>query len=505
MSLSRCVLLVCLISFSAAAGLFFFGSKLGYEEFRGGYAVLSVDAYEDEANLLSLLQQERSIFTGDIISESSQRVYLDEFDKVITIPLNQYEARIFPFDPRNDGYAGKLKEIFINDDKRLLYVPLPAGNWNTSVLDKQFSDLLGDISFSAEYSGVGRPLLFFFASYAAASFLLFIICLFYRKQQGGIACILALIPVMASLAFFGSHGIACAAVLTAVFVILKDLIFEYIALSGVKLKKRQFKLKSIYNELIIPFRFYWFLLFITPAVFFVIIYFSQINIIFPLAVSAVSLIVFLLSIKIMSISKVKHKRFTPVMIIRRKTPETALPFFVLPFSLAAVFILFMSSNMTAFYESNKNFDNIITEKDYYDHIEYQEFFSYRRIDNSSSAFPDFHYGDDNLPSMSAAVIRNINQNDYPSFPLKQLMDFFNDVNSKNKTDISGDSSALSVKLSFLVLLLYLIPVFFPKRKNNQMPKIRTIRASGILRSKGINWNKKTLYNGRNNTSIQKDA
>ena len=506
MSFFRSFLLVCLISFAAAFGLLILGSLMGYEEFRGGYAVLSVDASVDDAAVVSLLQSGDNNFGGTPVSESSQWVFLDEFDSINKIPLAQYPARILPFDPRNDGYAGKLKQLFLKDEKRLFYIPLQAGNWDVNLLDKQLSSLLGDIYFSVDYYGVGRPLYLFFIAYAAASFCFFIICLIRKKQSGKIACIITLIPVLSSFAFFGAHGIACAAVFLAFFILLRDLLTELSILpaSG-----------KIYKKYFLPYRLYWFFLLLFPPVFYILIYFSQIKLFFFISAGAAAFLVFFLSLKIMSVSRKEHKRFTPVLIMRKRSPEFVLPFYILPFAAAAVFVLFAAPYMTAVYDSEKKFDAFITEKDYYDHINFQASFSVRQINDpnvSAGAFPEFFFDADGLPSILSAANITVNMNDFPPFPLRNLMDFFNDVNSRNKTSSIGSSGTIAGKLSLLVLLLFILPGLFIRRNNDQASKIKLnkikIQAGGSglkSRNKGINWNKKTMYNGKSHLSIQKDA
>jgi len=182
MSFFRSVLLASLISLLAALVLLFIGSAMGYEEFRSGYAVLITDDSIDDAVILSRLESGDIIFGGSPISESSQWVLLDEFDSIKKVPLDQFSSRIFPFDPRNDGYAGKLRDVFVRDGKRFVYVPLFAGNWKANFLNKKFNELMGDIPFSVEYYGISRPLALFFIVYAAAS-VSFLSCVMRKEKS----------------------------------------------------------------------------------------------------------------------------------------------------------------------------------------------------------------------------------------------------------------------------------------------------------------------------------
>jgi len=514
MSVFRSFLLICLISFSAAFGLLFLGSLMGYEEFRGGYAVVSADAALEDKFVLSLLDKGSHFFGGTPVSESSQWVLLDEFDSIKKIPLDQYYDRVFHFDPRNDGYADKLKEIFIKDDKRFFYIPLQAGSWNVSLINEQFDNIFGDIPYSVNYFGVGRPLYLFFAAYGAASLLFFIICLIKRKNTNGTGSIIALIPVFSSLAFFGAHGIACAAVFSAFFILLKDLCYELkIQLSGgVSRANRNFSLKRFFKNYIFQYRFCWLFFLLFPAVFACIVYFSQVKILFICAVFASSLAVFILSQKIISVTRKKHKRFNPVLIIKQSDPKFAFPVYILPFAAAAVFVLIAAPYMTSSYDSEGKFDVTVGENDYHDHLNFQVFFSVRKIGSTSAFFPEFFYDADGLPSITVSKTQSLNLNDFPPFPLKPLLDFFEDVNSGQRMSPSGGTGRISDKLLLLVLLPFLLPGLFARKKSSHSSEIKLKilnktqgESSGKYRFKGINWNKKKMYNNSNYMSIQKDA
>ncbi|MCL2808703.1 MAG: hypothetical protein FWD24_01415 [Treponema sp.] len=491
MSIFRSILIICLITLIVALGLLFFGSRVGYEEFRGGYAVLSTDISTDDKMIHTLLDKGEDYFGGAPVSESSQWVLLDEFDSLRMIPLDKYFSRVFYFDPRNDGYAEKLRDIFIQDDKRYVYIPLKTGNWNSNFLNKQFNELLDGISFSIEYFGIGRPLNLFFLAYAAASLIFLIFYLINKKHKRRVVSIIVLIPVLSSLAFFGASGIACAALLFAFFLMLKEPLDEYSVLIGDSGKKKNLNL--FYKEIILPYRFYWILLPLFVIAFSVLIIFSQLKPIFIIVVFAAALIVFAFSMRVLSLLKRVHKRFMPVLIIKRSFPEFKFPFYMLPFIAAAVFVIFSAPYMSAAYDSAKRFDTIISEDDYHDHLYHQVSFSTRKIGRSGSyaAFPNFFIDTDGLPSMEiiAGANYNVNINNYPPFPLKQLMDFFIDINSGQKANAGIGSGGFIEKASLLVLLLFFIPYFF----------------TGKTRLAGINWNMKSLYNKRNQLRVQKDA
>jgi hypothetical protein len=508
MSFFRSVLLASLISLLAAIGLLFIGSAMGYEEFRGGYAVIITDDTIEDGAILSRLESGDLFFGGSLVSESSQWVLLDEFDSVKRIPLDQFTSRIFPFDPRNDGYAGKLRDVFVRDGKRFVYVPLFAGNWKANFLDKKFYELMGDIPFSVEYYGIGRPLSLFFIFYAAASVILLIMCYAKRKVHRSIVNIIPMIPVLSSLGFFGAAGIGSAALLFALFILLKEPLNELVNPPPLIKKGRNFKI--IYKEIITPYKFYWLFIPVFAAALSILTIFSQLKALFLIAVTAASFAVFFFSLKIVSFSGVEHKRFNPLMIVRRRFPEFVFPMYILPFVIGAFLTMFFTPFMSGSYDSGNKFDVIVTEQDYYDHLTYQTSFSTRRLgDDSSSSYPAFFYDTDGLVSMGkTGAAQSVKMSDFPNFPLKQLMEFFNNVNNGDIVNSGKSTGRIRENLSLLVLLLFIFPGLIFRGKNdgsNDGSFDGLKKNSRKLRPIGINWNNKLLYNYWSLLRSRKDA
>jgi len=509
MSFFRSVLLASLISLLAAIGLLFIGSAMGYEEFRGGYALLITDdTIEDEA-ILSRLESGDLFFGGSPVSESSQWVLLDEFDSIKRIPLNQFSSRIFPFDPRNDGYAGKLRDVFVRDGKRFIYLPLFAGNWKANFLDKKFNELMGDIPVSVEYYGIGRPLSLFFIVYAAASVILLIMCYVKRKVHRSIVNIIPMIPVLSSLGFFGAAGIGSAALLFALFIMLKEPLNELVNPPPSIKKGKNFK--TIYKEIIAPYKFYWLFVPVFLAALSILVIFSQLKVLFLIAVTIASFAVFFFSLKIVIFSGVEHKRFNPLMILRRRFPEFVFPMYILPFVIGAFLTMFFTPFMSGTYDSGNKFDVIVTEQDYYDHLTYQTSFSTRRLGGGeeSSSYPAFSFDTDGLILMNkTSAVQSVKMSDFPNFPLKQLMDFFNNVNNGDIINSGKRTGRIQENLSLLVLLLFIFPGLFFRGKDdgsNDGAFDNLKKNLGKLRSIGINWNNKLLYNDVSLLRSRKDA
>jgi len=507
MSFFRSVLLASLISLLAALCLLFIGSAMGYEEFRGGYAVLITDDSIDDSTILSHLESGDLFFGGTPVSESSQWVLLDEFDSVKKIPLDQFSSRIFPFDPRNDGYAGKLRDVFVRNGKRFVYVPLFTGNWKANFLDKKFNELMGDIPYSVEYYGIGRPLALFFIIYAAASVILLILCYAKRKVHRSIVNIIPMIPVLSSLGFFGAAGIGSAAALFALFILLKEPLNELV--NPPPLSKKGKRINNIYKEIIAPYKFYWLFIPLFAAVLSILTIFSQLKVLFLIAVTAASFAVFFFSLKIVSFSGVEHRRFNPLMIVRRRFPEFVFPMYIFPFVIGAFLAMFFTPYMSGSYDTGNKFDSIVTEQDYYEHLTFQSTFSTRRLDESSSAFPAFSIDTDGLFSINkTAAVQSVKMSDFPGFPLKHLMDFFNNVNNGDIINSGKSTGRIQENLSLLVLLLLLFPGLFYRRKNDGSDSGASggsKKKSVKLRSIGINWNNKLLYNDESLLRSRKDA
>jgi hypothetical protein len=507
MSFFRSVLLASLISLLAALGLLFLGSAMGYEEFRSGYAVLITDVSINDRVIRSHLESGELFFGGSPISESLQWVLLDEFDSLKRIPLDQYSSRIFPFDPRNDGYADKLKQVFVRDGKRFVYVPLFAGSWKTNFLNKKFDELMGDIPYSVEYYGIGRPLFLFFGVYAIASVILLALCYAKRKIHRSIVNIIPMVPVLSSFGFFGAAGIGSAALLFALFILLKEPLNELV--NPPPLTETGHKLKRIYKEIIAPYKFYWLFLPVFAAAFSILVVFSQLKLLFLIAVTAASFAVFFFSLKIVSFSGVEHRRFNPLLIKRKRFPEFVFPMYILPFVAGAFLIMFLMPYMPGSYYPGEGFDIIISEQDYYEHIAYQALFSTRQLSTSSAAFPSFSYDTDGLVSMNKMNSNQpVKMSDFPDFPLKRLMEFFNNVNNGDIVNSGKSTVRKRENLSLLVLLVFLFPGLFLRGKSDgsRGGTFDDVKDnSEKLRLTGINWNNKLLYNDRSLLRSRKDA
>ncbi|MDR0628081.1 MAG: hypothetical protein LBG24_00245 [Treponema sp.] len=213
MSFGKSLLVASLLSLGLGAFMFFLVLGLMPLESNCGYAVLTVDASYSDRLIGELLASEA--FTQGFLSESNQWVFLDDFGTLQRIPLDAYRDRVEPFDPRDDGYAEKLRAFFVREGKRLFFIPFSgdprlSDPWFNKPRIKAFEASLAavftEIPFALTFLGSEKPFLFYFLLFAAAAGATMVL-------SGEPVLILALLPILGSLAFAGPPGFALCAVL----------------------------------------------------------------------------------------------------------------------------------------------------------------------------------------------------------------------------------------------------------------------------------------------------
>jgi hypothetical protein len=273
-----------------------------------------------------------------------------------------------------------------------------------------------------------------------------------------------MVPVLSSLCFFGAAGIGCAALLFGLFILLKEPLHDLVNPAAQSVKGFKNKMRLFYKEIILPYRYYWLFLPVFFIAFGILIFFSPLTFLFLLILTAVSFAVFFFSLKIVIFSGIEHKRFNPITIIRRRFPQFVFPAYILPFVIGAFLTIFFTPFMSEAISFDKRFDNLVSEEDYLDHIAYQASFSRNQINSNyiNNDFPSFFFDSEGLVAINPASSKqSVNYNDYPSFPIKHLMDFFSNVNSTESVETSGKSTnfygVLAENLSLLVLVVFLLP------------------------------------------------
>jgi hypothetical protein len=507
MSFFRSFLILSLVCLFSAAGLILWGSAGKFNNYRGGYAALAFDDKTEDKAIHALLSSDNRVMVKPFFSESSQWVMLDEFDSLAMIPLDEYSKRIEPFDPRNDGYAEKLKKVFVRNGKRFVYMPLPAGNSALSSLEKQLAGPLGDVSFTVKYYGVGTPLKLFFLLYAAASASLLVIC-YVQKEKRHAALIIPLLPVLASLAFFGACGIGSASLFLGGAVLLKEPLkemFTALRLPATGAQRR----KTLIKKVLRPYKLNWRVLPLFAAALAAVVFFSSLTALFATAVSIVVCALLCVSIVTFSQWRGRRARFAPVLIINRKLPGFAFSAYMLPFAVAAFAAALFAPSMPNSVISSEKFDQLINEEEYYEHLAFQASFSARQLGKTGYGYPGYILDNDGLPSPDSKSKEDfpIQFDDFPPFPLKDLMEILSGVNAgigKNPERGTGEGVE---NLSLLILPLFIVPGFFLKNKIFLSTTSRFLNVKKSLKPArtDIDRKKALLYNKRNTLRFVKDA
>ena len=508
MSFLRSFLVLSAVSLIAALVLlaagFVMENRGGY---LGGYAALSVDVSVEDKTVLERLDAGSGYFGGSPVSASSQWVALDDFGSMETVFLDNLFSRITTFDPRNDGYAEKLKDFFIQDGKRFIFIPLKTGYSGSSGLDKQFVSLMGGIPFSVDYYGIGKPYKLFFITYAAASFILLIICYVKKNVRAATAGIVSLLPGFSSFAFFGAPGIACAAMLLGLFIILREPLNELLTklVSG-EGAGRAGKIKKTIEQ----YKLYWYSLPVFGAAVTFIVVFSELKLFFVISAFFAAAAVSFFSDRVLSQSVERHRRFTPVLIVKRKFPDFDFSIYMAPFAAAVLFVMILAPHTSAAVVSGGKFSSLIEEKDYYAHLDFQASFSTRQLGMIETSYPGFIIDKDGLPSpdINGGINSTVLIENFPPFPLKHLMAFLGGVNSGSRIGTGETAGEIGEYLSMLILLIFIIPGILLMGKLNFSPKgsfSGLKRAAGKLRWADKNRKNTLLLKGKNLMNLRKDA
>jgi hypothetical protein len=444
------------------------------EEGGRDYAVLVFDASYSDRLIGERLMQ--SALGSSYISASTQSVFLNNFEELQQVPLDEYQARIESFDPRNDGYAEKLESFFVRDGKRFFFVPLPQKQEIAST----FTEFLEDIPFTIEYLGnrpISRPISFYAMLFGVAAVLgLFLSTSFLVT--------LVLLPLLASLALTGSAGFVLAGALLAMANIVIDPLEELFvswrygnARIGELLKERT-HFNILYRKF--PLKTTLFCLFLALYIFVGITNRSFILLAIEVLVCFLGILLFAVWIKSKQQGQ-DHVRFMPVPIItvigRRLISRS-----IIPFGIAALLAVFLPSHLLSelpdVQESNAYNDMgtfndpryLIDESEYEEHIAFQSNFSLTPIfssdgkaDEGIEGYMRYYLGDDGLIAGTKAYDANNKNVDSTQFPLKNLMDFLGNSDHTYKNEISTQE----VFSACIILLLGLLSLFNIGRKRGK--------------------------------------
>ncbi|MDR2477916.1 MAG: hypothetical protein LBD48_01235 [Treponema sp.] len=440
----RSLLALVLLSLLCSAALTALGGVVMPAGQRGGYAVL---LYGGEFSDREIRERLAARGLGKaVISESSQWVFLDDFGTLERIPLDEYFGRVTPFDPRNDGYADRLRSFFMRDGKRLLFIPREAAG--PPGLEKRIAAALPDVPHSVEYLGYGKPVALFFLIFILALAGLFVLRLTRPGWIPPAGYLVPCLPPLASLALSGVWGFALGAVLLGLSVLLYDPCFEFFATrryrrtgppaSNPRRKKRLWR-EAAHG----PFMLRRLIVLLFPVCYAMIVLCTGFHPLLAAAVFAVYGGLFVCSLWRLSLCGVScnHIRFTPVLIVRPRLNVSFL-FVMLPFALGtapAGLVSALASGPPVPASAAAIGDTVITEAEYYAHAVFQSDFSRRPLGRADTPpgrtpYPEYVMGDDGLlspdpsPPFADGDVRGILQ-EIPPFPLKSLTRFLENAGS----------------------------------------------------------------------------
>jgi hypothetical protein len=442
-----------LVSLAVSIGLWMLGSALMPAE-NGAYGALVCAAAVPDREIRERLEARG--FTG-IVSESGQQVLLDSFGSVERVPLNEYPARVLPFDPRNDGYAEKLQSLFVRDGRRFLYIPL--GMAAPGITEKRLAAALEGIPYSF-YAAAGWPPALFIALFclAAAAFL------FIRPVRVTLrpraVWLLPLLPALAPLALAGAAGFAMASLLAGCAAILAGPYLEWHLTLLYRPPAQTGQTPPALCRVLPP----MFLIFYGAIAFF-----SGLHPLFIVPVSAFFGIVMVLRLRGayreavngdtglwgMLTKRRNPHRFSPVPILSRRSIPFAFSWAMLPFAVVAVMLACASFVVSAPEPVAAPMlppAGTVTEADYFSHYRFQTTFSLRSLHAPEQDMGMYELTPDGLLGKTGALEAESPAGGVPPFPLGDLVQYL---------DAPGrGQGAIHTLLAALLPLLFVFPILF---------------------------------------------
>jgi hypothetical protein len=456
------------------------------------FAVLELDvSIPDRETALALKQALGQSIGGAVLSESSQWALLDDFGEILLVPLDQYGERVEPFDPRNDGYAERLRSFFVLDGKRYFFIPLGdsprfGAAFQRSAyrhLELTIREFMGETPYALIFPGEGSlrtinrgagrgtqngsyrlHIVFYLLASAAACFL-------FRPRL--LACLLVL--PLAGLSLSGSSGFALGAILCLLAGLLlepaRELCFS-IRCGGSFRRRGEGRFASMRRNSLIPYRFRWLLAFPLAGLYVLSAILG--NLAPPLALGTFVVFwgIFFAYFLIEAGGKGGHVPFVPVMIMGGRM-DPLFPKVMLPFASASLVSLLISLFALSFGapeagtvplergpEGGGAWPPPISAAEYEAHVRFQTGFSFSPLGSGFAQSGYFHYDmdQDGLIADVSAEAYGVD-GDIPPFSLEGLMIFLeNQVYMQ--ADISGGGVfSLIGCLPALFSLLICLPMF----------------------------------------------
>ena len=402
------------------------------------WAVLVLDEDRDDREIRESLKG-----ISSVISESSQEILIDDFGTIKKLPLDSYYEEIEPEDPRNDGYAAKLRSFFSREGKRFFFFPLEGSFANRyEALEKRLALLLPGIPFSLVVLGRSRPVLldFIFLTIACG------IALYFSKAR---RLFLPVIPVLLAMGWGGAGAVVLATIMAAIWELLREPLGELFAARSYNRSKLDYAgagLRGIWERLK-PFRVNLLLVIGFLFSFLAVSIALKFSLFLPVTVILSFIALYPVSYwnETKRAEESQHTLFRPVLMVSRKAKTFSLFPFLSPFVAASVLAMVLpgfSSPRDRPAEQYPFMDPefFVSHEDYLRHAAFQQGFSFQPLDQSGTREEYLHYylGEDGLIAESSFVTkpqipRNEDQGFVPMFPLEKLMGFL--IHYYQETDI----------------------------------------------------------------------
>jgi len=417
-------------------------------------AVLAVDDTYDDRYIQGLL---KSSGLKGFISESTLAVPMDDFGTLKMVPLDSYQNEIEKFDPRENGYAAKLKHFFVRDGYRYFFLPpeenirkFPVLEYNpvssTAKVDKLLRPALRGIPFSLTMLKSRQAIALNFIVIASSCAMVFFTS---NSRQHFIY----VIPVLLALGSGGSLGTVLAALMAGIWELLRLPVKELFASHNYNRKSIDYAgagFRGIRKRLK-PFRVNLFLSLLFLFIFSLVSFLGKL---FPIPLF-VSLLVFSLLYymtfrrEAIQTGKYRHIVFTPVLIFPHKTKTFFLFPFLAPFAAMSILALLIFGFMP--FTGNARHpigDYILSAEDYYHHISFQKSFSFRPLNREISGgdvYHSYYLGGDGL--IADSMEYEAGPETSLLFPLEKLMEFLVNYNKG-----AGIDHALKEWISVAIIL-----------------------------------------------------
>ena len=438
-SLLLAIFSICLGFFSFL--IFRFSSPI--ETFTGGGCIiLAFDEEEDDR----LIQQTLYLAGfNNFVSESSVEVALDDFGVIRMITLDSFRSEIELFDPRDNGYAARLRTFFVREGERFFYYHFDESRAaRTRNLERQLNQIFPNTPFTLTVLGQRRHIIPDFILLFAACIAAFVFCrsrLFFFFQ----------VPVLLSFVWIGPGGIALAALLAGIWELLREPLMELSAASRYKDLSSDYDGEGINGlfERLKPFKTNFVLIFLFLFFFLLLIILALLPIL-PILIGCSFL--FLINylyyhFESNTARKSRHTPFIPVLLYPLKTKTFSLFPFLLPFAFLSLPSILLYDFFSAPMENITSVDHalLISPEEYYRHMELAHSFSYKVFNYELNQFmPDeaylsYNLGDDGLIAENF-IVENTPWSyslSYPSFPLEKLMLFLLNYNPMNVRRVNG--------------------------------------------------------------------